>query len=1001
MALYTSGVQLVVQGTQQFINNLQHAGRSIGVLTRSMTSSPVNTFSSAITNLGAAFGRIVTTALGIGLYQITSAALSLIPTIEKLTLDYSLQATTLQGLIAYQAANADSQLDMNQAFKDAAPLARNLFLQYQKLAILSPFKTEDIINARVQLQVFGYTNEVLDELVPRITDVGSLFGWNAQKMANAAHAFGLVSEQGHLSGIATREFAFAAIDSLGLVAKYLGITRDAAAKMQHDGDISLDLFIKAFMAGTANAAGASERFAHTLPGLVSSLDDLRQINLREFGLGFAEAFLPTLQSIVDWLNKPEVQEGFHEFGRQVGEATVAFLEWGQTAAAAFGYWETGQISLRTFVDVLLPGLGDALAPILGPLESLTTWIGQNLPAAMSFLAEHSTELQGALLGVGALFAGGLGISIVIGLIGSLVSPIGLLIRGAALLGAAWAGNWGDIQGKTAAAWAVIQPALVQIYNWLATNIPVAVQAASNFWTTTLYPALQVVAGFIMTQVVPAITVAVSWLQTNLPIAMAAVSGFISGTLVPTFTAVAGWLGTNIPAAANAVVGFWNGQLAPALSAVWNLISAIGIPILNTLVSDFQASIGPATTVLSALWTNVLQPALSAVWDFISTFLLPVLGALVNVGFAVVQKAAQILAAIITNVVVPALSKVWDWVANKVSAAFKDLEPTIQGVGGVIQWLGDNALKPLTGWFDGIRDSARKLVGWLNDIAEAIRSIDIPDWARGKSPPPLAKWFDSIASSIEYAAVNALPAFQKAFAGMGDDIQKQAQDVQNAVRNMMESGYSAAADVDRQQAKNIEDLQDLSAAQQEYAKNELAGAALTANQFTNPETAAKYFQIRSKQTFEIAGLMDKYDKETDANLKYAIGQQINLISDAYQNQLLALEAGIKQENPIADLVNKLFGEKGLLSDIPTGQYGTAGQEIFNLAQSLQEVLNGLISGAMGNMYFPTVTPAQANTQGILATTSNSIYSPTYNYSPTYGGTPQNPQYDFELMRSIRR
>lgn len=1002
MALQVSGIQLVVQGTQQFITNLKQAGQSIGTLTGNMSAAPVNGFTSAITSLGRAFGSIVTTALGIGLFQITRTALDLIPTIEKLTLDYSLQATTLQGLIAFQATNANNQLDMNQAFQDAAPLARDLFLQYQKLAILSPFKTEDIINARVQLQVFGYTNDVLDELVPRITDVGSLFGWNAQKMANAAHAFGLVSEQGHLSGIATREFAFAAIDSLGLVAKYLGITRDAAAEMQHDGTISTDLFIKAFMAGTANAAGASERFAHTLPGLVSSLDDLRQINLREFGLGFSEAILPSLQSLVDWLNKPEVQVGFHELGRQIGEATVAVIEWGKAVYEAFGSWESGQTSLQTFMNVILPGLGDAFAPVLGPLQDLTAWIGQNLPGAMDFLKEHSTELQGALLGIGALFLGGLGISVVVGLLGTLVSPIGLLIEGAALLGAAWAGNWGGIQEKTAAVWAVVQPVLSDLYTWLQTNIPIAVQKASDFWTNTLQPALQKASDFINTNVIPALSDAADWLSKNIPPALEKVSGFINNTLIPAISDLSKWLSDNLQSATETTADAWNTKLQPALSAVGDLLNATVIPVLETTASRLSELVGPATSALAALWSDVLKPALNAVWDLINTLLIPILGSLVDLGLAVVQKSAEILASLFENRISPALHDAWDKVANALQPALEDLQPVFQDVGGVAQWFSDSVLSPLSGWFDTVRDAARGLVSWLHDIADAIRSIEIPDWARGRSPPPLAKWFDSISSSIEYAAVNALPAFQQAFAGMSDDIQKQAQDVQDAVRDMMKSGYEAAADVNRQQAKNIDSLQDLSAKQQEYAKNELAGAALTANQFTDPETAAKYFQIRSKQTFEIAELMDKYDKETDTNLKYAIGQQINFISEAYQNQLLALEAGVKQENPLADLISKITGEGGILSDIPANQYGTAGQEVFNLAQTLQKVLDGLVNGTFGNMYFPPVTQTQANSQGLLASTSSSsVYSPTYNYAPTYGGTPQNPQYDFELMRSIRR
>lgn len=58
----------------------------------------------------------------------------------------------------------------------------------------------------------------------------------------------------------------------------------------------------------------------------------------------------------------------------------------------------------------------------------------------------------------------------------------LLIAGAAyLLYEAWTNNWGGIQEKVAAAWAVIQPVLQQLWDWLSTNIPLALQTLSQAW----------------------------------------------------------------------------------------------------------------------------------------------------------------------------------------------------------------------------------------------------------------------------------------------------------------------------------------------------------------------------------------------------------------------------------------------------------------------------------------------------------------------------------------
>ena len=81
---------------------------------------------------------------------------------------------------------------------------------------------------------------------------------------------------------------------------------------------------------------------------------------------------------------------------------------------------------------------------------------------LPFATEHAEEIKGALLAIGAALAGAAIVSIVTSIgaaIAAIGAPVLALIAVAALLGAAWTGNWGGIQEKTAAAIAFVKDLL--------------------------------------------------------------------------------------------------------------------------------------------------------------------------------------------------------------------------------------------------------------------------------------------------------------------------------------------------------------------------------------------------------------------------------------------------------------------------------------------------------------------------------------------------------------
>lgn len=156
--------------------------------------------------------------------------------------------------------------------------------------------------------------------------------------------------------------------------------------------------------------------------------------------------------------------------------------------------------MQAKLEVTAQKLGDALAPaltmVLDKVTPLVDWIGQmagqlstadpsiqmmvvGFAAAAAAMGPILTLLPGIVAGVTALGA----------VIGVLTSPIGLVVVAVGLLAAAWSTDFGGIQEKTAAVWAVIEPYLSTAVNWLQTNIPTALTALQTAWNTT-WTALQ-------------------------------------------------------------------------------------------------------------------------------------------------------------------------------------------------------------------------------------------------------------------------------------------------------------------------------------------------------------------------------------------------------------------------------------------------------------------------------------------------------------------------------
>lgn len=296
---------------------------------------------------------------------------------------------------------------------------------------------------------------------------------------------------------------------------------------------------------------------------------------------------------------------------QITEAFNVFITEGLFGGVALA---GGEVS-RTGGLLKLIGLDD---------ETITT-IQNVILGIIPFITSHLAELQGAIIGMGAAIAaiGIAGTIISIGIaIAGLVTPVGLIIAAAALLGAAWAGNWGGIQEKTFAVWAIVQPILTQLVGWLSVNVPVALQFLADAWNSILLPAIT---GFV---------------------------NFLTGTWFPLQAMWWSFLSNELVESVTLLSTAWTNTLLPALTSVWSFINTVLMPLWVSLINLLTAVVGVGVKALAGLWQNVLKPALVTVGNFIATQLQPAFDAVAKIIDEKVSPSANKLG----GDVLPALSK---------------------------------------------------------------------------------------------------------------------------------------------------------------------------------------------------------------------------------------------------------------------------------------------------------------------------------------------------------
>jgi phage-related protein len=351
-------------------------------------------------------------------------------------------------------------------------------------------------------------------------------------------------------------------------------------------------------------------------------------------------------------------------------------------------------------------------------------------------------------------------------LGALLSPVGLLAAGVAVLGVAWVNNWGDIQGKTEAvlgaigpqltafgenAKATLGPKLQEAWDGAKTAISSGWEAMAptldrlrDYWSNDLAPQLTALGetiGPALSQMGHSIQELWQTIQPPVERFMAAVVD-LGRVVMPIIGQIANVIIDSLGPAISEVIGFATETVPLFADAFSNVLSIVG-PIIGKIFDVVSTVIGGITsfiqehsdqivTVITASW-NTISGVIEVAWDLIA---------------GIIQTGLLLLSGNWRGAwdeVKATAMEVWEGIKNVISSAWTG----IQGMIG----LATEAVKTVIGaaW------------GWMSDkigeVGEAIHT-KITGWWNG-----IKTFIDNGATSLKSAILSPFEGARDAIGGI--------------------------------------------------------------------------------------------------------------------------------------------------------------------------------------------------------------------------------------------
>lgn len=274
---------------------------------------------SGVTNASLATAAALGTVLVLALRRIGFAIRGVIQEGIELVTFFERAQLALNFFAARSLRATNASLELGDALAQTRTESKGLLIWLQKVAILSPFTSKDVVQAFRVSQAYGLLADDAKVLVPLLLDMGAAIGLDPQTLENAARALGQIQARGKLTGEEIRQLGNAGIPIRDILVKQLGIAASEFDPLLEAGKITASVTIPAIVTALREFEGAGERVAfETIGGMLSAFAELKQVGTARFFEGIFEPLREGMLNLIEAANDLETIAWFRVLGEEVG-----------------------------------------------------------------------------------------------------------------------------------------------------------------------------------------------------------------------------------------------------------------------------------------------------------------------------------------------------------------------------------------------------------------------------------------------------------------------------------------------------------------------------------------------------------------------------------------------------------------------------------------------------------------------------------------------------------
>lgn len=257
-----------------------------------------------------------------------------------------------------------------------AKKAKRLVNDLQNMANVTPFETQDLLDASKTLLNFGISAK---EVMPDLQMLGDIAGGDKQRLASLTLAFSQMSSAGRLMGQDLLQMINAGFNPLEEIArrtgKSIGYWKDEMSK----GNVSVEMVRQAFMDATSEGGRfykMMDKQSETLEGRLSTMNDAYVLLLRSISDGFVPALKDGAVVMTDVINKTT-------------ESISKFNDWAATNTQVVG----GLTDMSIAIAALAAGIPLTNTAVVAIIASMRNF-GTVTAKTTAFQIAFATYLKG-------------------------------------------------------------------------------------------------------------------------------------------------------------------------------------------------------------------------------------------------------------------------------------------------------------------------------------------------------------------------------------------------------------------------------------------------------------------------------------------------------------------------------------------------------------------------------------------------------------------------------